>query len=100
MPRFVARSIIIEAVQNTGSIAEWPDPFRMAVVRYMPGGTIDVMTGDGARQCRYLDWMVRGPDGQFTVVRDAAFEAMFELHAEPEVAGRRAIPRKELTHGR
>jgi hypothetical protein len=80
MPRFVARPVIVEAFQWTGHAHELPESFRMAIARHLVGGIVEVMTGDGARQCRHDDWIVRGPEGTFSVLRAAAFEAGYEEH--------------------
>jgi hypothetical protein len=77
MPRFVARPVQIEAHQWEGHTHELPESFRRAVTRHIMGG-VEIMTGDGARACKHYDWIVRGPDGQFSVVRAAAFETYFE----------------------
>lgn len=80
MPRFVAKPIVCEAFQWQGHTHELPESFRMAITRHLVGGMVEVMTGDGARQCKHYDWIVRGPEGQFAVVRAAAFEAGYEPH--------------------
>jgi hypothetical protein len=77
MPRFRALPVVVEAHQFTGSVNLWPDPFLRAVVRHLPGGITEVMTADGLRQVRNNDWLVYGPGG-FSVMHEAAFEAMFE----------------------
>jgi hypothetical protein len=76
MPRFVAKSFIVSAEQFTGDVAQWPDAFRRAVLRHLPGGVTEISTGDGPRPCRFSDWVVHGPGG-FSVVHDAVFEACF-----------------------
>jgi hypothetical protein len=99
MPRFVARPIVVEAHQYDGNTVAMPDAFRMAVRRHLPGGTVEVMAGEQLRACKHGDWIVRGPDGQFSVVRDAAFETMFEPHRAAPAAlpepGKRLPTRKE-----
>lgn len=80
MPRFIARPVIVEAHQYSGHTHDLPHAFQLAVLRHVVGGTIEVATGDGARPCKCGDWIVRGPDGQFSVMRAATFEAMFEQH--------------------
>lgn len=77
MPRFVAKKITIEAWQFAGDVAQWPEPFRRAVLRHLPGGITEIRTDDGPRPCRVSDWVVHGPGG-FRVVHEAAFEAMFQ----------------------
>jgi hypothetical protein len=77
MPRFIARPVEVEAHQYDGTTVCMPDDFRRALRRYLPDGTVEFMTGDGPRPCKYRDWVMRGPDGQISVIRDAAFEAMF-----------------------
>jgi hypothetical protein len=99
MPRYVARPVQVTAFQYDGHTHEWPEAFRMAVRRHLPGGTVEIMTGDGLRPCKHGDWIMHTPDGQFSVVRDAAFETMFEPQrpapaALPE-AGKRLHTRKE-----
>ena len=76
MPRFVAKPMIVEAHQNMGQ--PFPPEFALAVLQHRTDGMIDIATGDGTRPCKYTDWVVRGPSGQFSVMRDADFEAMFE----------------------
>lgn len=78
MPRFVARPVIIEAFQWSGHTHELPESFRMAITRHLPGGMVEVRTGDGVRQCAHYDWIIRGPDGQFSVLKSAAFEFGYE----------------------
>jgi hypothetical protein len=78
MPRYTARPVTIEAFQWLGHTHELPEAFRMVVTRHLQAGGVEVMTGDGARQCRHYDWIVRGPEGQFSVLKAAAFEAGFE----------------------
>lgn len=85
MPRYIARPVIIEAFPWSGHTHELPESFRRAVTRHLVGGMVEIMTGDGARQCRHDDWIVRGPDGQFSVLRAAAFETMFEEHSPKSV---------------
>lgn len=99
MPRFIARPVIIEAHQfDKGTIGQWPDSFRLAVRRRMPDGTVEIMTGDGARNCKHRDWVWRGPDGEFSVSREAAFEAMFDEHVPAAEPDRRVTARKERTN--
>lgn len=83
MPRFVARPITVSAEQFKGTISQWPESFRLAVIRHVPGGTTEVMTGDGVRPLRFSDWLVHSR-GVFTVWHEAAFEASFEERAEPK----------------
>lgn len=86
MPRFVARPVVVEAHQFLGASLTFamPDAFRRAVVRFLPDGQGVVATGEGERSCVYGDWIMRGPDGSFSVVRAATFEAMFAQQAPPE----------------
>jgi hypothetical protein len=76
MPRFVANQITVEAHQFLGDTSPWPESFRRAVLRHLAGGITEIQTGDGPRPCRYSDWMISGPGG-YSIVRAAAFEAMF-----------------------
>lgn len=94
MPRFIARPVVVEAHPFLGDISQWPDAFRLAVVRHVPGGLTEIRTSDGTRPCRYGDWIVRGSDGTFTVMHEATFETMFEEHTAPIV--RRAEKRTQL----
>lgn len=82
MPRFVARPVVVEAHHLLESVNAMPEAFRLAVRRFLPNGTIEVMTGDGMRICRHTDWVMRGPDGEFSVMKNATFEAMFEPHVQ------------------
>jgi hypothetical protein len=77
MPRFVARPVTVEAVLFDTDTAQWPESFRLAVRRFLPDGTIEIMTGDGARPCRHGDHVVRGPSGLFSVWHEADFETWF-----------------------
>jgi len=77
MPRFQAKPVIVEALQFTGDIAQWPEQFRLAVRRHLPGGITEIVTGDGVRAIRFGDWVVHGPSGQFSVWREAEFETCF-----------------------
>lgn len=77
MPRFVARPVMVEAHQWTGHTHLMPEAFRLAVRGHRAGGIIEVMTGDGVRQCKHEDWIVHGPDGSFSVQRNAMFETWF-----------------------
>jgi hypothetical protein len=80
MPRYVAKPIIVTAVQYNGHVNEWPESFRLAVRGHRAGGIIEVMTGDGVRQCKHGDWIVAGPDGTFTRQSAATFETWFAEH--------------------
>jgi hypothetical protein len=85
MPRFVARPVGVEAHLFDGHIHAMPESFRLAVRGFRGPGVIDVLTLDGLRQCRHGDWIVHGPDGQFSVHRAATFETYFEaVQAIPE----------------
>jgi hypothetical protein len=84
MPRFTTRSVQIEAVQWSGSTHLMSDAFRRAVLRYLPDGTVEIGTGDGPRPCKQGWWIVHGPDGAFSVMRAAAFEAMFMPYVAEE----------------
>lgn len=77
MSRFVARPITVEAVRFEGTISFWPESFRLAVRRHQPGGITEIFTGDGVRPVLFGNHVVRGPDGLFTVWREAAFETWF-----------------------
>ena len=79
MPRFVARPVVIEAFQWLGHSHELPEDFRRAITRHTMGG-VEIMTGDGARVCKHYDWIARGAEGQFFVLKAAAFEAGYEAH--------------------
>lgn len=81
MPRFIAKPIVVEAHQfDAATVSAMPEAFRFAIRRHLPDGTVEVMTGDGLRICRHGNWIVRGTDGDFTVMRNRAFEALFEPH--------------------
>ena len=105
MARFIARPVQVEAFQYDGTTVCMPDAFRLALRRHLPNGTVEFMTGDGPRPCKYHDWVVRGPDGQLSVVRDATFEAMFapvETIPPPEALQPAPISKsrtKEKVHG-
>ena len=81
MPRFVARPVTVAAEQFTGTISFWPEQFRAAVVRHLPGGTTEIMTGDGVRPVRVGDWIVQ-IRGICTVWHEATFETFFEERVE------------------
>jgi hypothetical protein len=85
MPRFVAKPVIVTAFQYDGHLHLMPEAFRLAVRGHRAGGIIEVMTGDGVRQCKHEDWIVHGPDGSFSVQRNAMFETWFteQTHVEP-----------------
>lgn len=94
MPRFTAKPFTVEAIQFDGDTGQWPESFRLALLRHLPGGVTEISTGDGPRPCRFSDWVVHGPGG-FSVVHDAAFEAMFsEVEPislpDPEASAKRA----------
>ena len=103
MPRYTARPLTVEAHQWTGHVAEWPESFRLAVRGHKVGGIIEVMTGDGVRQCKHGDWIVAGPDGTFTVQRAAMFETWFapfqpqveEIEAPAPIPAARADTRRK-----
>lgn len=77
MARFVSRpGVIVEAHQYDG--APLPLELAPAVLRRRPDGGIDVATENGPRHCKPTDWVIRDRDGMFSVMRDAAFEVMFE----------------------
>ena len=84
MPRFAARPIGVTAFQWTGHTHMLPEAFRLAVCRHLVGGMIEIRTGDGPRVCKHDDWIVHGPDGLFSVLRNAAFETMFEPQPQPQ----------------
>lgn len=94
MPRFVARPIVVEAHQYDG--ATLPPDFALAVKQHLSTGLVQVNTGDGPRPCKYGDWIVRGASGEFSVVKDAAFEMMFE---EQQAPTKRAYTRREQPNG-
>jgi hypothetical protein len=107
MPRFIARPVEVEAHQYDGTTVCMPDDFRRALIRHLPNGTVEFLTGDGPRPCKYHDWVVRGPDGLLSVIRDATFEAMFTplvtasppeaLQPAPPITAKRA-GKKDVTH--
>lgn len=77
MARFVSRpGVVIEAHQYDGT----PLPMELAgaVLRRRPDGGIDIAAADGPRHCKMTDWVIRDRDGAYSVMRDAAFEVMFE----------------------
>lgn len=94
MPRFVAKPTIVEAIQYDGHMSLMPESFRLTLRRHLADGTVEIMTGDGARACKYGDWIVHGPDGLFSVMRNATFEAMFTPHVvqEPTPQPAPAVP--------
>lgn len=85
MPRFVARPIVVEAHQYMGHAVDWPDSFRAAIRRFHHDGTVDVSVGGDLRPMWHRDWLIRGPDGLFSVMKPAAFEHSF-AEIVPEVA--------------
>lgn len=105
MPRFVARPVIVEAFQYDGTTVCMPDAFRLALLRHLPNGTVEFLTRDGPRPCKYHDWIVRGPDGQLSITREGVFEAMFEPAVStppPEALQPTPMPTKrikEKVHG-
>lgn len=102
MPRFVCLPVPIEAHQYNGHLHEWPEQFRLAVRGHKAGGIVEVMTGDGVRQCKHGDWVVAGPDGAFSVQRAATFETWFtplmarveEIKAQTPIPARADTRRK------
>lgn len=108
MPRFIARPVGVTAFPWNGHLHELPESFRLAVRRHLVGGIIEVMTGDGVRACKHGDWIVAGPDGTFSVQRQATFETWFEEQPLPAVPPEqidlsvasltRSHKRKEITH--
>ena len=95
MPRYVGLPTVIEAHQYKGSTVDFPEAFRLAVVRHVPGVVTDVATADGTRRMHHDDWIFRGPDGGFSVMRPAAFEAFFTEHSP---ASEPARARKVMTN--
>jgi hypothetical protein len=77
MPRFTTRPCQIEAHEWDGHMHMMPDAFRRCVLRYLPNNMVEIDTGDGPRPCAHGSWIVHGPDGAFSVMRKAAFAAMF-----------------------
>ena len=87
MPRFVARPIVIEAHQWGGNAVLMPDDFRMSLTP-QPDGSALVQTVGGGRRALPGDWVMRGADGTFSVVRGGAFDALFEPltpNADPDL---------------
>ena len=76
MTRYVAKPVHIEAHQHLGK--PFPIEFARAVMRVKPDGTIEVMTGDGPRVMKYRDYIARGSDGQFFVIREGLFLTNYE----------------------
>lgn len=74
MPRFVGRPVVVEAHQFTGNAL--PVTFAGAVARRSQAG-MEIKTADGPRLCRFTDWIMRGPSGEFSVMKNAAFETFF-----------------------
>lgn len=101
MPRYIGRPVGVEAHQWTGHAHMLPDAFRLAIRAHRAGGIVEVMTGDGIRQCKHEDWIVAGPDGTFSVQRNAMFETWFEEHRdEPPPPTSTPMKRtKEKVHG-
>ena len=95
MPKFIAKPVGVEAFQFDGHTHMLPEDFRMAVRRHLPGGTVEVMTGDGLRPCKHGDWIMRGPSGDFSVVRNATFETMYTDYV-PEAVKPGRVTRKDL----
>jgi hypothetical protein len=84
MPRFVAKPVTVEAHMWDGHMHMMSDAFRRSVLRHLPNGTVEINTGDGPRPCAQGSWIVHGPDGAFSVMRKAAFAAMFKPHVAEE----------------
>ena len=77
MPRFVARPVVIEAHQWSGNAVLMPDDFRLSLTP-QPDGSALVQTIGGGRRALHGDWVMRGSDGSFSVVRGGAFDDLFE----------------------
>lgn len=77
MTRFVSRpGVVVAAAQyNGGSL---PMDLAHAVLQRRQDGGLDINGVDGPVRCKPTDWVIRDRDGQFSVMRDAAFEVMFE----------------------
>ena len=103
MPRFIARPVIVEAFQFMGGTALFPDDFRRAILRHLPGGITEVATGEGPRAMKYGDWLLKGADGTFQVRPAGSFDTWFEIHvpetAPPPVASKVAGKIKEKLNG-
>lgn len=95
MPRYIARPVVVEAYQWQGHAHELPESFRRAITRHLAGGIVEIATGDGARQCKHYDWIVRGPEGGFSVLRAAAFEAGYEEFVPVAVTKTLTLRKKE-----
>ena len=109
MPRFVGRPVVIEAHQWDGYLHDLSETFRQAVRGFLPGGLMTIATIDGPKRCAQGDWIVHGPDGAFSIVKAALFEAMYQPlpvvapAPEPEFApaaapARPRLNRKETSH--
>ncbi len=99
MPRFVARPVVVEAVQYTGG--QLPPSFALGIARHRLDG-LDIHTEDGLRHCKVSDWVFRDWNGQFWVMSDARFEAMFEEQVEvafPTERVKRAYTRRVEVDG-
>ena len=96
MPRFIARPVTVEAHQWGGNTVLMPDDFRLSV-QSTPDGRAVVTTLDGPKVAQRDDWIMRGPGGDFVVVRPAAFETMFEPLAQtPEPPAKRPYVRRNF----
>lgn len=84
MPRFVSRpGVVIEACQYTGGMI--PSEVAGGVLQRRADGGLDIQGADGPVRCKLTDWIIRDRDGQYSVMRDAAFEVMFERPVERPV---------------
>jgi len=93
MPRFIASPVVVEAHSWEGNTVLMPDEFRLAVSP-LPDGRAMVQTMDGAQVAQRGDYVVRGADGDFVVVKAAKFETLFQA-AEPDAPAKRAYNRRE-----
>lgn len=97
MPRFVARPVVVEAYCWDGNSVGWPEDFRL-VLATTPDGRAMVQTADGVSVAKRDDWIVRGGDGMFVVVKAATFETTYGEMAAAEMPAKRSYTRRNDTH--
>lgn len=85
MAKFRKKPVVIEAVQNKGK----NESHRKEMMEFMglgsktfrqgADGSILIETLEGTMRCNYLDWIIKGVNGEFYPCKPDIFEKTYEL---------------------
>jgi hypothetical protein len=80
MPKFRKKPVVIDAVQWTGDMGAVEAVHGRQFPTYGEGrhGSIRIATLEGDHECRPMDWIIKGVNGEFYPIKNEIFKKTYD----------------------